>query len=92
MKIIYSLRFEDEFLEVYRFIAFDSPNRADDFMRKVKQAIDSIVDMPYKHRKSNKLNDESVRELVFKGYIIPFKIEKDKILILGIFNQNLWDV
>ena len=46
---------------------------------------------PYIYRKRNK--DENLRELIYKGYTIPFEIDttNHKIVILGIFNQNLWN-
>jgi hypothetical protein len=48
--------------------------------------------MPYKNRKSTKINDDNIRELVFKTYVVPYKIEQNEIWILGIFNQNLWEL
>ena len=36
---------------------------------------------------------ENTRELIFKGYTVPFLIDKNDevIIILGVFNQNLWE-
>jgi len=50
--------------------------------------------MPYKHRASFKSTDTNVRDLVFKGYVIPYRVNKSKnrIEILGIFNQNQWEL
>jgi hypothetical protein len=48
--------------------------------------------MPYKNRKSLKSKDDTVRELIFKSYVIPYKIEDNEIWILGIFNHNLWEL
>ena len=45
--------------------------------------------MPYRFRKNFDLNREDVRDLLFKGYIIPFKITTKNIEILTIFKQNL---
>ena len=49
-------------------------------------------DNPYLHRKRPSLNDDNVRELIHKGYTVPFEIDtkNTKIIILGIFKQNLW--
>lgn len=48
--------------------------------------------MPYKFRQSNSFEDENIRDFIFKGYIIPYKIntQKDKIIILGIYKENKW--
>ncbi|EAL2490596.1 type II toxin-antitoxin system RelE/ParE family toxin, partial [Campylobacter jejuni] len=47
--------------------------------------------MPYKFRKSLAFDDENVRDFIFKGYVIPYKIDKEKdlIIILGIYKENL---
>ena len=42
------------------------------------------------YRKNPILDDESVRDLIFKGYVVPFQIYADKIEILGIYKQNIW--
>ena len=44
------------------------------------------------YRKRGAMDDDT-RELIFKGYTIPLYIDKEenKIFILGIFNQNLWE-
>ncbi|EAK5974251.1 type II toxin-antitoxin system RelE/ParE family toxin, partial [Campylobacter jejuni] len=49
--------------------------------------------MPYKNRKSLSFDNENIRDLIFKGYVIPYLIDKSKneILILGIYKNNLWD-
>ncbi|EAH9012227.1 type II toxin-antitoxin system RelE/ParE family toxin, partial [Campylobacter jejuni] len=49
--------------------------------------------MPYKNRKSLSFDNENIRDLIFKGYIIPYLIDKSKneIVILGIYKSNLWD-
>ncbi|EGR7920127.1 type II toxin-antitoxin system RelE/ParE family toxin, partial [Campylobacter jejuni] len=45
----------------------------------------------YKFRKSLAFDDENVRDFIFKGYVIPYKIDKEKdlIIILGIYKENL---
>lgn len=90
MIIKYSDRFESEFFEVYTFIALDSIDMALKFKNELKKSIENISSMPYKNRKSTKINDDNIRELIFKTYVVPYKIEQNEIWILGIFNQNLW--
>lgn len=45
--------------------------------------------MPKKYQQSKYYDDETIRDMVFKGYTIIYKIYSDKIIILEIFNQNL---
>jgi plasmid stabilization system protein ParE len=85
-------RFKDELEVIIDFIALDSVNRALIFYDEIIAKINKITDNPYLHRKRPSLNDDNVRELIYKGYTVPFEIDtkNNKIIILGVFNQNLW--
>ena len=87
-----SPRFEEEFEIIIDFIALDSVNRALEFYDELILKIKNIPHSPYSYRKRNNSKD-STRELIFKGYTILFEIDEknNKIIILGIFNQNLWN-
>ncbi len=86
MKILYEPRFVNDFYHIWNFIASDSINRANTFKRALKQQIEDLVGMPYRCRKSIYFDDESIRDLVFKGYTIVYKVDKanDTVLVLGI--------
>ncbi len=92
MIIEQSRRFEEELEVIVDFIAKDSPSRAFSFFEELLSKIKDIPLNPYIYRKRESLDDDMFRELIFKGYTIPFYIDakNDKIVILGIFNQNLW--
>jgi len=85
-------RFDDELLVMLDFIALDSPNRALSFYDALIERLNNIPNNPFMYRKRKTVDDET-RELIFKGYTVPFYIDKveNKIFILGIFNQNLWE-
>ena len=93
MILIKSVRFKEELQSIVLFIARDNPNRALDFFDTIISKIENIPLNPYSHRKRDASKDVYTRELIFKGYTIPYYIdtEKDKIIILGIFNQNEWE-
>jgi hypothetical protein len=44
--------------------------------------------MPFKFRKSLYHIDENIRDLIYKGYCIPYLVEDKKIVILNIFKYN----
>ena len=90
MKVIFTARYRHEIRQIARFIAFDSKARANAFVDGVERACYGVADMPYKCRKSLNFNDESVRDLVFKGYVVPYRIKGDYIYILGIYKENQW--
>jgi len=73
------------------FIALDNIQRALKFYDEVILRILEIPNFPYAYRKKD--DDENLRELIYKGYTVPFEIDREnqKIIILGIFNQNLWN-
>lgn len=86
MKIIYSPRFEREALQVYKHIAKDKSKAAKEFLAKIKNQIQTLTGHPRKGRPT----EDGERELIYKGYTIPYLIDGENIVILGIFNQNEW--
>lgn len=90
MKIIYTARFKLELAVVVKFIALDSKKRALDFTKDLKIACQNLSFMPYKCRKSLSFDDENARDLIFKGFVLPYFIYENKIYILGIYKENLW--
>jgi len=80
-------------LEYYLFhIAKDNKNAAKKFNRELREKIESIPNFPYKHRQSINFDDKNYRDLVYKGYVIPYFIDeaRGEILILGIYKENIW--
>lgn len=92
MLIEKSSRFSKELENVVSFIAIDSIIRAENFYNELLQNLDKLSFMPYKFRQSNSFKDENIRDYIFKGYVIPYKIDtkKDTIIILGIYKENEW--
>jgi len=86
MKIVYDEKFINRLIDIYEYISLDSKNRADKFKKDIKSKIENLTIFPYKFRKSIYFDNENIRDLIFKGYVIPYKIDPDKkeITILGI--------
>lgn len=91
MKIIFSNQFDKDLENILNFIAKDSLQRAIEFNTNLYEKIKKISDMPYRFRKNKNINRENIRDLIFKGYIIPFSInnDTDTIEILAIFKHNI---
>jgi len=83
-KIVYEKRFFDDMKTILNFIKNDKPQSAYEFKKDLKHKIENLTLFPYKYRKSIYFNDESIRDLIFKGYIIPYKITQNQIIVLGI--------
>jgi len=94
MKIVKTSRYFIELEEVMSFIAQDSLTRALEFVDKLNNSVLDLDNMPYKCRASRKANDCNIRDLIFQGYVIPYRINliKQQIEILGIFSSNEWEL
>ncbi|MGD9554375.1 MAG: type II toxin-antitoxin system RelE/ParE family toxin [Arcobacteraceae bacterium] len=71
-------------------MAQDNLNEALKFHDELIENMQILRDFPLMYQKSKKFQNTTVRDMIFKKYVIPYKIEENEILILGIFNQNLW--
>ena len=91
LQIVLSHRFEIELQNILEFYFERSPQAAENFYLDLSQKIKDTALMPYACRRNQKLNDEAIREAIFRGYIIPFRIADDHIKILSIFKHNLSD-
>ncbi len=93
MKIVKTKKYNSLLRVVLEFIAKDSPIYAKNFKTNLDSKIKNLPNMPYKFRKSIYFNDEKIRDLIYKGYTIPYFIdtEKQTILILGIvkYKENI---
>lgn len=91
MVIIYSDDFFDALSEIRNFIALDSKSRADKFTKNLRTEIEKIASMPYSYRKNFDAENENVRDLIYKGYIVPFYVDSTNgtIAILLIYKENL---
>jgi plasmid stabilization system protein ParE len=80
-----------EYLEglksIISYIALDSVTRAKQFKQQLDLKVEDLIHFPYKYRQSLHHNNNEVRDLIFKGYTIVYRINNDekKIEILEIF-------
>lgn len=72
--------------KIMEFIAADSLKRALNFQSQLDGKIKNLPYMPYKCKKSIYFNDKNIRDFIFKGYVIPYKIDKPQntLTIIGI--------
>lgn len=75
--ISYSLNFNYKFGKILDFISIDSEIRAKNFAKELKTQIHSIAFMPYRFRKNQIFCDENIRDFIFKGYVVVFKISEE---------------
>ncbi len=79
MKLKISDSFKEKLNEQIKFIAKDKPLVARKFKTELLKRIKDIPQMPYSNRKSIFFDRNDIRDLIFKGYIIVYKMnEKEK--------------
>lgn len=85
MKISFSDDFVASLLDQVDYIAKDKPGAARKFKNDLLKNILKDLKQPFNYRKSIYFEDELIRDYVFKGYTIVFKIdiEKKAIFIFG---------
>ena len=89
MKIIFKDTFITRLERQIDYISKDSPLRARKFKNGLLSRIRDISSNPFRHRKSIYFNDNQIRDLVYRGYTIVFRITPDSIEVFGFVNfQN----
>ena len=90
MNVVKDPKFNEELKVILRFIALDSKPRAINFKNELITKVNNLPYMPYKYRKSHYFSDENIRDYIFKGYVIPYKIdtENNTLSILAIIKYK----
>jgi len=84
---------EDNGFTMRNYIANDSPAAALKFKKDLLNKIKTIPSNPLIFRKSIYFDNDSIRDLIFKGYTIVFKITNNQIEVFGLvkFQENPTD-
>jgi len=90
MKIKFLESFTSKIDQQIDYIAKDKPLAARTFKQNVFSLISDIPKFPYKHRKSIYFDNSEIRDLVYKGYKIIYRInnENNTIEIFGFINME----
>jgi len=83
MKIVYKESFINRLENQLEYISLDSPSRARKFKNEILNRIAKIKRNPWQFRKSVYFNNPNIRDLIFKGYTIVFRINQDTIEVFG---------
>ena len=90
MKIIYNALFEINLFKIIDSIAEDKPMASINFAEALEKMIFNLPHYPFKNRQSIYFDDKNIRDMIFKGHTIVYKInlQKNTIYVLNIFNRN----
>jgi plasmid stabilization system protein ParE len=83
MKIQYKESFVIRIERQIRYIAKDNPSAAKHFKKELIAKIKLTSKNPYLFRKSVFFDNETIRDLTFKGYTIVYRINNDYIEVFG---------
>ena len=83
MKIVFKESILNRLENQIDYISNDSSKRARKFKNDLLDRIKEITDNPYRYRKSIYFDDHDIRDLIFKGYTVVFRITKSRIEIFG---------
>ncbi len=83
MKIVYKESFSIRLENQIKFIKQDNPKAAQRFKKELIAKIKTIPSNPRIFRKSIYFDDNSIRDLIFKGYTIVFRITDNRIEVFG---------
>lgn len=87
MQIVYEDQFKHALQEIIHYIAKDKVSASTQFKKELKNTIEDMTDNPKMYRASYYFDDESYRDLTFKGYTVIYKIVEieETIKVLDIF-------
>jgi plasmid stabilization system protein ParE len=83
MKIVYKESFINRLENQLDYISLDSPSRARKFKNDLFSRIAKTKRNPCQFRKSVYFDDPNIRDLIFKGYTIVFRINQNTIEVFG---------
>jgi len=65
-------------------IAKDKKSAAHTFRREILQECQSLSDFPYRCRRSIHYNNDTIRDLIFKGWTVMYKIVDNEIKVFAL--------
>ena len=86
MIIIETEDYLDALKDVLAYIAKDKKSAAIQFKKELSKKIKNLKDFPFMYRVSIYFEDEYIRDLMHKGYTVPYEVDlENKIIsIIGI--------
>ncbi|MFH0975553.1 MAG: type II toxin-antitoxin system RelE/ParE family toxin [Spirochaetota bacterium] len=89
MKIIWTKEALERLIEIEDYISKDSPERAARFVDKIVDHAELLSNNPQLGRMVPETANSIIRELIFKKYRIVYRLKKDTIEILTVFEGHM---
>ena len=81
MKLRILKSFRDKLNEQVEYIAQDKPGAARKFKSEILRRIKEIPSMPFACRRSIFFDRDDIRDLIYKGYIVVYKVDETEGII-----------
>ena len=79
----------DDLEAIFGYISHDSRSVAKLFVEKIYYRVDQLRHFPMSGRTLPEVDDETIRELIYKNYRIVYQVlEKNQIRILTVFHST----
>ncbi|POY39542.1 type II toxin-antitoxin system RelE/ParE family toxin [Flavobacterium alvei] len=90
MRIKLTIEFNYDLKDIVDFISKDKPVAARKFKIELIKKIQKDLKQPFLFKKSIYFEDENIRDYVFKGYTVVFKVENDleTVLVVAILKHK----
>jgi toxin ParE1/3/4 len=88
LKLVWTNEALNRLTEIDDYISYDSIARARKFINNIIKSTTSIPQYPQKGRIVPEFNISELREIIYKNYRIVYRIKKDQIQILTIFEAH----
>lgn len=88
IKIIWTHEALLRLFEIEDFISQDSPDRAGKFVDQLIEHTESLSDNPLSGRTVPEISNPDIRELIFRKYRIVYRIKRNNIDILTVFEGH----
>ena len=90
MQINRSPRYKNNLIQILDYIAQDKLSASEDFLNELDKLINNLPNFPFKFRKSKYFDDEDIRDMIYSGYTLVYRVDKAKntIDIVRIFHKN----
>ena len=67
--------FRQQFFDIVFYIAKDKVSASQNFKSDINKLIKELPNFPFKYRKSYYYENENIRDLIYKGYSIIYKVD-----------------
>ena len=88
LKLVWTNEALNRLIEIDEYISSDSIARARKFINNIIKSTTSISQYPHRGRIVPEFNISELREIIYKNYRIVYRIKKDQIQILTIFEAH----